>query len=137
MLILETEPRRGNKVIMGGRGREETVGERKGRGRIRYGKRQERNTEGNMQQCGLGGGGISRKILASWDVRGYQDSVVTTLAIMSSKCPTVGRWNLKRSSLIDRHGPQMRQRTTYPSAKFLTQNCSTPKKMQGQKRSRN
>jgi hypothetical protein len=46
------------------------------------------------------------------------------------KCLTVGRWNLKRSTLVDRQGPDWRDGDTYPSSKFLTQNYSCLKKMQ-------
>jgi hypothetical protein len=34
--------------------------------------------------------------------------------------------------LLHRHGPQLRQGTTHSSSKFLTQNCSSLKEMQGQ-----
>ena len=35
------------------------------------------------------------------------------------KCTRVGRWNWKRPSPVDRHGPQLRHRATQPSSEFF------------------
>jgi len=49
------------------------------------------------------------------------------------KCPTVGKWNLKRPPLGVRQGPQSWDWDTNPLSKILTQNCSCLKEMQGPK----
>jgi hypothetical protein len=65
-----------------------------------------------MQQCGVGNRG-NQKVPDSRDVGGSQDSMGMTLAEMPNK-----RWNLKKTSPIDRHGPQLRDGATHPSQNF-------------------
>jgi hypothetical protein len=55
------------------------------------------------------------------------------LGITLAEIPTVGRWNWKIPPAVDKRGLHLSQGPTYPSSKFLTQNCSCLKEMQGQK----
>jgi hypothetical protein len=73
--------------------------------------------------------GTLQKILETWDVSKSQDSMQVILA----KMPNSGRGNSKSPPSINRQGPKWRNKDTNPQLKFLTQNCSCLKEMQGQK----
>ena len=50
-----------------------------------------------------------------------------------SRCPTIGKGDLRRESPVNRQGLKRRDRVTKPESKILIQNCSCIKEMQGQK----
>jgi hypothetical protein len=62
----------------------------------------------NMHQCAVRDKENLWKAPDTRDVRGSQES----------KCPTVGRENIKRPLPVDRHGSQLRDGAMHPSQKF-------------------
>ena len=84
---------------------------------------------GNIQLLWLGVGGASRKSQDTRDLKGSQNPMEMTLAKM------LNSGEMKPKENISRHESHLRHGATH-SSKFLTQNFSCLKEMEGQKWSR-